>query len=230
MKQFFFIVAVSLSFVACSDAKPEKDLSIVPLNARSNSNSVTDSTSKNKMAVSPNVIAAQSTGMQQVATTQKSATTTAPGMNPPHGEPGHRCEIQVGAPLSSAPTGVAGAPTVQSNKPGVHQTITPSTSGAKTATAKGMNPPHGETGHRCDISVGAPLNSAPTSKTTPVQNKEAANITQIKSPVQNTPVVSALQNTAISTPQSNTAFTGKLNPAHGQPGHDCKVAVGQPLP
>ncbi len=24
---------------------------------------------------------------------------TAPGMNPPHGQPGHRCEIAVGAPL-----------------------------------------------------------------------------------------------------------------------------------
>ncbi len=25
--------------------------------------------------------------------------TTAPGMNPPHGQPGHRCDIAVGAPL-----------------------------------------------------------------------------------------------------------------------------------
>ena len=28
---------------------------------------------------------------------------TAPGMNPPHGQPGHRCDIAVGAPLASAP-------------------------------------------------------------------------------------------------------------------------------
>lgn len=27
------------------------------------------------------------------------AGTTAPGMNPPHGQPGHRCEIPVGSPL-----------------------------------------------------------------------------------------------------------------------------------
>ena len=32
-----------------------------------------------------------------------SSTTTAPGMNPEHGKPGHRCDIAVGAPLSSAP-------------------------------------------------------------------------------------------------------------------------------
>ena len=27
----------------------------------------------------------------------------APGMNPPHGQPGHRCDIAVGAPLDSPP-------------------------------------------------------------------------------------------------------------------------------
>ena len=27
--------------------------------------------------------------------------------------------------------------------------------------ASGMNPPHGQPGHRCDIAVGAPLNSKP---------------------------------------------------------------------
>ncbi len=27
----------------------------------------------------------------------------APGMNPPHGQPGHRCDIPVGAPLDSPP-------------------------------------------------------------------------------------------------------------------------------
>ena len=29
------------------------------------------------------------------------------------------------------------------------------------ATAEGMNPPHGQPGHRCDIAVGAPLDSKP---------------------------------------------------------------------
>jgi hypothetical protein len=36
----------------------------------------------------------------------------------------------------------------------------------KTKTAPGMNPPHGEPGHRCDIAVGAPLNSKPAAPTT----------------------------------------------------------------
>lgn len=71
-------------------------------------------------------------------------------MNPPHGQPGHRCEIAVGAPLNSKP-----APAV---------TSTPATVTAQPAPQKtlpGMNPPHGEPGHRCDIAIGAPLNSKP---------------------------------------------------------------------
>jgi len=40
---------------------------------------------------------------QQVVKNEVSPTTkTAPGMNPQHGKPGHRCDIAVGAPLSQA--------------------------------------------------------------------------------------------------------------------------------
>jgi len=77
---------------------------------------------------------------------------TAPGMNPPHGQPSHRCDIPVGTPLNSPPrTGSTTVPS-QPNAPA------PTTA---TATAPGMNPPHGQPNHRCDIAVGAPLNSAP---------------------------------------------------------------------
>jgi len=96
---------------------------------------------------------------------------TAPGMNPPHGQPNHRCDIAVGAPLNSPATKGA----VQAT-PGA--TITPATpaqtmkvssppasttpailnpSAAPTATAPGMNPPHGQPGHKCEVAVGAPL-------------------------------------------------------------------------
>lgn len=73
-------------------------------------------------------------------------------MNPAHGQPGHRCDIAVGAPLNSAPAKPATTTTTQ--------TVTPAPATA-TKTAPGMNPPHGQPGHRCDIAVGAPLNSAP---------------------------------------------------------------------
>ena len=40
---------------------------------------------------------------QTQQTQQANSTETPPGMNPPHGQPGHRCEIPVGAPLNSKP-------------------------------------------------------------------------------------------------------------------------------
>lgn len=83
---------------------------------------------------------------QQVAT-------TAPGMNPPHGQPNHRCDIAVGAPLNSPAGQGKTQPQPQQFSPPVQQ---PAAAPA-TATAPGMNPPHGQPGHRCEIAVGAPL-------------------------------------------------------------------------
>lgn len=83
---------------------------------------------------------------------------TLPGMNPPHGQPGHRCDIAVGAPLNSKPAPVTTTgKTVDAQPQQVTMTQVPN----KIKTLPGMNPPHGEPGHRCDIAVGAPLNSKP---------------------------------------------------------------------
>jgi hypothetical protein len=80
-------------------------------------------------------------------------------MNPPHGQPNHRCDIAVGAPLNSP---VAAKPATTNAQPQVTMKEVPNT----TKTAPGMNPPHGEPGHRCDIAVGAPLNSKPATPAT----------------------------------------------------------------
>ena len=105
----------------------------------------------------------QQQAVQQQAQ-QTTQTQTAPGMNPPHGQPGHRCEIAVGAPLNSKST--------DTKKPQVTQVINEkpvekpvlnvnSNNGSSTLvgtnTPPGMNPPHGQEGHRCDVAVGAPL-------------------------------------------------------------------------
>jgi hypothetical protein len=94
-------------------------------------------------------------------------------MNPAHGQPGHRCDIAVGAPLNSPPGKTAAQPALSNPNPNQQAVkITPAGSGAPAllkppvasapvATAPGMNPPHGQPGHRCDISVGAPLSSPP---------------------------------------------------------------------
>jgi hypothetical protein len=97
----------------------------------------------------------------QTQTQTQTQTVTAPvkvakGMNPSHGQPGHRCDIAVGAPLNSpVPTSKTTAPQVVSNT----NVTVPSASASVTPTPKGMNPAHGQPGHRCDIPVGSPLNS-----------------------------------------------------------------------
>lgn len=92
---------------------------------------------------------------------------TKPGMNPPHGQPGHRCDIQVGAPLNSPPASkpvqAGTATSKQITIPTPTQNTTTSVpallnpDGTSSATQPGMNPAHGEEGHRCDIPVGAAL-------------------------------------------------------------------------
>ena len=77
-----------------------------------------------------------------------------------HGQPGHRCDISVGAPLDSKPASDnAAQPSVVTTQQPAATTVVTQQPAQKTPS--GMNPPHGEPGHRCDIAVGAPLNSKP---------------------------------------------------------------------
>ncbi len=86
-------------------------------------------------------------------------------LNPKHGEPGHRCDIADGAPLPSPLPNTSIQPTV--NPASVTPAIIPSNAETKKENpvsnvgTTGMNPKHGEPGHRCDIAVGAPLNGKP---------------------------------------------------------------------
>lgn len=104
----------------------------------------------------------QTSTQQQTATIDPITTSTVDpsttstvvkGMNPAHGQSGHRCDIAVGAPLN--------APAVANLQQNVVVPATTVTSAAApaeaTPTPEGMNPPHGQTNHRCDIAVGAPL-------------------------------------------------------------------------
>jgi hypothetical protein len=125
--------------------------------------------------------------------------TTAKDLNPPHGQPGHRCDIAVGAPLNSKPAANTVQPTSPQTVTTTNKTTTAAAPTTKTITAPGMNPPHGEPGHRCDIAVGAPLNSKPV---TTSQNQTAT---------------------------TKTVTAPGMNPPHGEPGHRCDIAVGTPL-
>jgi len=87
------------------------------------------------------------------------AASNATGLNPAHGEPGHRCDISVGAPLNSAPAAApSGNPVISTpSSPAAAPVSAPTTNAPAATTAPGMNPPHGEPGHDCAIPVGAPL-------------------------------------------------------------------------
>ncbi len=138
----------------------------------------------------PDTMAFQEQMPGEITTTMAPATADGPapadGLNPAHGMPGHRCDINVGEPLSSAPrnapqtitaspsdnSGIQGATTIQvpppSTAPAASQPVpssekslgTPMVGGPSsvpTTTAPGMNPPHGQPGHDCGVAVGAPL-------------------------------------------------------------------------
>lgn len=150
------------------------------------------------------------------------------GLNPAHGQPGHRCDIAVGAPLNSAPAQgqpVQQTQTVQVN-PNQKNMVMTTTVAAPVKVGKGMNPSHGQPGHRCDIPVGAPLNS-PVAKpvaATPAQSGSTSQTFTVTPPATNENAVPALLST-----EAPKVAEG-MNPAHGQPGHRCDIAVGQPLP
>ena len=121
-------------------------------------NTEIESTGPVPIIVAPQISDTNANKIQPVPVTTIPATITSKpvstaGLNPAHGQPGHRCDISVGAPLDSKPT----QPTIQTQPATATTplTTTPSTAGA------GLNPQHGQPGHRCDIAVGARLDSKP---------------------------------------------------------------------
>ena len=116
----------------------------------------------------PNITSVPNQPIQNAPQAVPQPVATAKGMNPAHGQPGHRCDIAVGAPLSS-PKGAAPATAATAKAP-YTITKTPTTTSipaattpailnpdGATTTAPGMNPAHGQAGHRCDVAVGAAL-------------------------------------------------------------------------
>ena len=173
-----------------------------------------------------------------------------PRLNPNHGEPWHRCDIPVGTPLDSKPKATAAVPV--SNNPNV--TIGQSSNPLPPSAAPLVNPKHGAPGHRCDIAVGAPLNTGQQSAAQQTINTTAPVQVELDNPASATPAssvvssenmpsnpvpatvsdLSAIPKLKLQLPGTNTG-TGpgngrvKLNPKHGEPGHRCGVAVGAPL-
>lgn len=171
MKQFFLAASVALlfscntgdDFDASLDAQVSKPADPSAAQAKPQPAEFTPAPVLNANKPSVN-----NTPVLTSAVVENKTPQTPAGKNPPHGQPGHRCDIPVGADLvAPASTGKSTA-TVQPQNVTVQPTPTSQVTSVKTTVAPGMNPAHGEPGHRCDIAVGAPLNSPAT---TVQQNK-----------------------------------------------------------
>jgi len=172
----------------------------------------------NNKPKSAETYSATPTGLQGIQQSAASTPTPASGqssaaavaLNPAHGAPGHRCDIAVGASLSSSPA------TAQTSNP-AQQQVVPQTVAPTSATSRQkLNPKHGDPGHRCDIAVGAPLDSKPTQTATTA------------APTVTTTSATPKATTTAAVPMFNEKGQ-RLNPEHGKPGHKCEVAVGAPL-
>ena len=99
----------------------------------------------------------QNTNMDNQNAAASTPVAVAKGMNPAHGQPGHRCDIAVGAPLNSPIVVPKNNTTAPQQTNAIPATIATPNPAPTTPTPEGMNPPHGQEKHRCDIAVGAPL-------------------------------------------------------------------------
>lgn len=155
------LITTSILFFSCKkELKPQDSTSV-------NSNLQTESTPSSPANTALTPTAEVSTVVSQAGTTQNStenasAAKTLPGMNPPHGQANHRCDIAVGAPLNSPikkaePVKTVATPTIQTpaSPTATPAILNPNT--VTTVTQPGMNPPHGQAGHLCSVAVGAPL-------------------------------------------------------------------------
>ena len=142
LKSWLSVGLVSFMLIGCAESTPDTE---TKSNAEAPSVTVEESASTEAAPVEFSV--------SEAPATEDVATAPAAGLNPAHGQPGHDCDIAVGAPLD-------GSGGVQTQAP---QSFTPNLATQPVAApqgqapANGLNPAHGQPGHNCDIAVGAPL-------------------------------------------------------------------------
>jgi hypothetical protein len=145
MRNSTFVSIIALTFfAACSTPSAEENAAgnetVTPAAAASTTPDTTKSVWKDVNSSNPQPIT-----VAPQAASKKSTV----ALNPPHGEPNHRCDIEVGAPLNG-------------DKQSVQQTAPPATAlpaQGSQGSAK-LNPAHGEPGHDCSVAVGAPLKAS----------------------------------------------------------------------
>ena len=152
------LVILTLALVSCQK-KNETPETLSPELASNKQKSTSDSSNvtsaQNSAPITMNNSAPVAPQSNTVSVNQPKP--TAPGMNPPHGQPNHRCDIPVGAPLNSKKAEATTVKTTDIQTSMTAPIAAPQNNAGSTSVAAGMNPAHGQPGHRCDIPVGAPL-------------------------------------------------------------------------
>ena len=167
-KILFSIIVPALLLFSCNNSDSSADTNVPYDSSLSKSvTTLTTPASSANQVVGTDSAGAMKNMVQTTLPAQNAsvpANVTGAGLNPAHGQPGHRCDIAVGAPLNSASAKTNS--TISTNTAATPATVQPTITANAPKTAPGMNPAHGQPGHRCDISVGAPLNSAPAKPVT----------------------------------------------------------------
>lgn len=155
------LLIASAAFLYSCDKKESTSKEASEITTPANdSTKVADTVSENTISAPATAVAANPNEPQTVKSTVK------PALNPAHGEPFHRCEIAVGAPIDSAPQQNAAsqvmpqqtAPNNNFNTNPISPSVSASSAPVEISGPKpALNPAHGEPHHRCDLQVGAPL-------------------------------------------------------------------------
>ena len=171
LKGFLSIIMFSVLIISCGETKEKAETSETPEKTEqreAQTSQEESNTSSNTMKLN-NVVTQTQTPTQKLNLNDgtQMKPTTPPGMNPPHGQPGHDCKIPVGQPLDGSTLNktTSSTPVITNNNnagPRVNnggpRVGTPfQNTSQPTKTAPGMNPPHGQPGHDCSIPVGQPL-------------------------------------------------------------------------
>jgi hypothetical protein len=150
MKKNLILFTIVLLFAAVSCAPVQKESQQQPNPQQMNQMQISR-LKQDASALNSTGTTATTAPVQNAAPAQGN---TAVRLNPPHGQPGHICEIPVGSPLPEAP---AKTNAIVNSTPVATPANRPT---APTAASNvRLNPPHGQPGHICEIPVGSPLPS-----------------------------------------------------------------------
>ena len=137
-KSLALIASAALFITSCNNDKTEEPAVETKVENYSVQAPLPDSAGVEKTPATVNQVQVDAS-----ASAPKGNSVGSPALNPAHGQPGHRCDLAVGAPLPATENkNVNAVPSVklENSKPA-------------------LNPAHGQPGHRCDLAVGAPLDT-----------------------------------------------------------------------